>query len=712
MLSNLVPRTTVIKSGLVGHRFSVMRFSSFHHSNRFASSSFDGTVRIWNGKTQEKVLFHFSEAIEGLEVARDDNKIIVILSDSSQAYVYDLTTEELTFMSNDLVIRNLFATNPSSTVTAITSFDDEIYFYDHKRKILSNTNVFVENLSGDSLVWLDDKIIAVPKRNGHLAVVDSEEKTVINEVQIHDGLITSICRDGDKIVTVSEDGTGKVMNLEFQPLFGFKIDFTPLSVAYRDELGLIAVTGDRDLLIVNSNTKEVVYTKQDLSGSNVIILSSGELVKGSGEHDISLYNEKGEVIYKIKGRSNSVESAFFLGESQLVFGSGDKNVHLYNFIDGEERILARHNETVSAVISVDGVIIAGSFDDSISIWGLSEDKEIKRISGVPLVTAIASSPSRDIFAAGCSGDNSIRIFSSKGEELTDWIAHEDYINTVLFLNDDIVISGSDDNTLKFWKKDGKLISSLSTDSPVKAIDTTPELDFYVVGHLKGELDIFEKISNRRLARYNVSKPIQKIKILDASTILFGAQNILYLLTFDGTSIEDVQEVCRHTEPVKAISWVKKRKEVLSVDSSLEIIDTVFLKSDLNTSTEIESESESDTTVMFAPGVGDEEPEMIESQVQPEAETIVDEHKAIENLEKISEYFNTVLKQIDEMIAPELESFGIDTYQVATSMKNILESINTKLEGFKAGDLDIRQENEGNEEKPDWTGIDWGKKRPK
>ena len=57
-----------------------MRVASFHHSPRFASSSFDGTVRIWDGEKQEKVLFFFSEAIEGLSITPDDNNIIVVLA--------------------------------------------------------------------------------------------------------------------------------------------------------------------------------------------------------------------------------------------------------------------------------------------------------------------------------------------------------------------------------------------------------------------------------------------------------------------------------------------------------------------------------------------------------------------------------------------------------------------------------------------------------
>ena len=85
MYKDLTPQLELIFPGKSGHLFSVMRLASFNSSLRFASSSFDGTVRIWDNEKQEKVLFYFSEAIEGLEITPDDKKIIVILGESSKA---------------------------------------------------------------------------------------------------------------------------------------------------------------------------------------------------------------------------------------------------------------------------------------------------------------------------------------------------------------------------------------------------------------------------------------------------------------------------------------------------------------------------------------------------------------------------------------------------------------------------------------------------
>ncbi|MHA2055485.1 MAG: hypothetical protein ACW99F_18050, partial [Candidatus Hodarchaeales archaeon] len=129
-------RTRRLFSGGTGHQFSVMRVSAFHHSNRVASCSFDGTVRIWNDISQEDVLFFLSEAIECLEVTPDDNKIIIVSANSSKAYYFELTTKSIHEIGRGKVFRGLFGTNPTSTQTGLITFEDELYFFNHATQTL------------------------------------------------------------------------------------------------------------------------------------------------------------------------------------------------------------------------------------------------------------------------------------------------------------------------------------------------------------------------------------------------------------------------------------------------------------------------------------------------------------------------------------------------------------------------------------------------
>ncbi|UCE12911.1 MAG: hypothetical protein JSV04_12055 [Candidatus Heimdallarchaeota archaeon] len=721
MHGDLKPKTQIIIPGKTGHLFSVIRVASFHHSPRFASSSFDGTVRIWEGEQQENVLFYFSEAIEGLEITPDDEKIIVVLGDSSKAYLYNLKEEQLHEIGGDIAFRNLFGTNPSSTKVALTTFDDDVYIYDLTTQKLG-ARLFVENVSGNSLIWINNEKICIPKRNGNVAIINSEKRTIEQEVPVHDGLIVSICRDGDNIVTVSEDGTGRILDLDFKPLLGFKIDFTPISVDYSAQAGIAAVAGERKLLIVNTSTGDLLSHDQSLSGSNAVITSDSKIIKGTGERDISIFTQTGEKSAQIDGRSHTAEFVSFLSEDVIVFASGDNSVHKLSYSTREDEPLAAHKETVSSVLIIPSrkYVIAGAYDDTISIYDISNHKEVKRIKKVPLVTALAGSPSEDIFIAACGGDNTLHVFTAEGQKQTNWAAHDDFISSVLFMNDEVIVSGADDGIIKFWKRNGKLISKIETNSPIRSIGTTLEFDYNVTGHQNGDIILWEKISNRKISSYNVSLPIQRILVIDNSLLFFAAQNRLFQMGLDGRHITDVQEVCRHTEPIRGIHWQAKPEKVITVAHSIEIFETAFVKAEL-ISPPLEElmtkeVDEASTTVIFSPG------EMEEEVVEPETTTEVPVSTSteveisttdLEHLTKISDYLETISQQIKELVVPELESAEIDSSALIKSLDEVQKDLKRRLEGqteTQPKPEELKEEPPPEEEKPDWTSIDWGKRR--
>ena len=707
-------QTQSIIQGKIGHLFSVMRVASFHHSSRFASSSFDGTVRIWDNEKQEKVLFFFSEAIEGLSITPDDNNIIVVLADSSKAYLYNLQDEKLYEIGGDQAFRNLLGANPTSTKAALVTFDDNVIIFNLSTQTIG-ARIFVENVSGDSLIWINDNRICIPKRNGSVAIINIEKQEIEQEIPVHDGLITSICRDGDRIITVSEDGTGKISDLNFNPQFGFKIDFTPISVNYSAQAGIVVIAGERNMLIVNTSSGDLLNFDQSLSGCNAIITLDNKIVKGTGERDIAIYTTTGEKLFQIDGHSQTAEFVSFIKEDSLIYASGDNHVHQLSLPTGHDQTLAEHTETISSVLHVpsENLIISGAYDDSISIWDLTSQSEVKRIEKTPLVTALAMSPCEDIFVAACSGDNTLHVFTTKGDKQTEWTAHDDFISTVFFMNDEVIISGSDDGFIKFWKRSGKLISSVETKSPIKSIDTTLEFDYNVTGHLNGDLIFWEKISNRRITHHNVQAPIQRIKVVNNSLVLFAAQNKLYLMEMDGVHITKIQEICQHTEPIRGIYWQEKPEKIITVAHSVEIYETTFIAESEPIpppASEVFEEG-AESTVIFAPGgVIEETPsEPVSSEGALEEVTPVD----IEHLNKISEYLTTISQQIKELVIPELKSFSIDTNALENSLEDVRDKLKERIADHSEGKEDIGdtvEDRPSQEKKPDWTSIDWGKRK--
>ena len=708
----MLPQSTTVFSGVSGHRFSVMKLSPFHHTARIASCSFDGTVRIWENDKQYKVLFFFSEAVEGLEVTPDDSKIIVVLSDSSKLFIYDLENKILNEIGKGHVFRSFFpATSPDSNKTAVITFEDELFIYEHHNQNLGS-RVSVENVSGDSLIWLDNETCCVPKRDGNVVCVDSTTRTIKSQHRIHDGLITSICKDGDEIVTVSEDGTGKIHDLEFNPKFGFKLKFTPQSVCYSAKDKLIIVAGDRNLLFVDVHTGELTLTTQELTGCNTIINYESQIYRGTGEHDITVYSNTGQELRKILGRESTAEAVAFLRADELLFGSGDNSVHLLNYSSGNDEELVKHSETISDVLynPITQNIIASSFDDTISIYNLETRNELNRIKEVPLPTTLALSPSREFFAAGCSADNSIHVFHSTGEEFANWEAHEDFIGVIFFLNDEVVVSGSDDKFVRFWKPNGKLLTSLKMKASVKAVHTTPEFDYTVIGLENGDLLLFEKITNREIAKHSVSTSIQCIEVINNSLIFFAAKNILFSMNLDGPNIISVKEVTHHTEPIKGLFWDEKTKKITSIDHSIEIIETNFVD---NTEEKLQEETfDTSSTVVFAPSESYDE-------LQPEVKEKLrneDEQQSIQDndsLIKIKEYLSTISKQLTDLIQPKLKEIGINSEPLQIALKEIEEQVSRKVKHLQ--DRTIHQSGQSDEEKKteqesEWKSFDWGSKK--
>ncbi len=692
----------ILFSGVSGHKFSVMRLSPFHHSDRFASCSFDGTVRIWHEMKQERVLFFFPEAIEGLEVTPDDKKIIVVLADSSRAFIHELSKNLRREIGPGKVFRSLFGTSPDCSKTALVTFDDELYIYNHNTHSLGN-RVLVENVSGDSLIWIDNDTVGIPKRNGSVAVIDCRERGIANEHQIHDGLITSIFRDGEDIITVSEDGTGKVHDLNFKPKFGFKLNFTPQSVFYSSKENIIIVSGDRYLLFVDTPTGQLNLTSQDLSGCNPIITYNGSIFRGSGTNNISQFSTNGDVLNIVRGRLKTVEAVNFLDNQVLVYGSGDNAVHKLNCTTGADDSLISHSETVSSIVydPRTQIVIAGSFDDSISLYHLAQGTELERLKNVPLVTSLALSPSGSIFAAGCSGDNSIHVFDMSGKKINSWEAHEDYISTLYFLNDEVIISGSDDEFVRFWNQSGKLISSINLSAQVKSVFTTLEFDYNVIGLENGELIILEKTTNRKIGSYTSAASIQCIKVIDSSQVFFAAKEVLYRMELDGPNIISVEEVCRHTEPIKGLFWVEEEGAIISIDHSIEIIKTSFL------SDETPSES---TTIMFTPG------EMLEDESTKLSHEIKAEKTVSPNGEiliEIIEYLKAVSNQFNDLILPKLQELGVEAKSFQDALQTLEQNVNFKLsqvDSAKLRDSVISEQEDELESDSSWKSFDWGKRR--
>lgn len=156
----------------------------------------------------------------------------------------------------------------------------------------------------------------------------------------------------------------------------------------------------------------------------------------------SVNNEK-------KAKINELQS--LVKASQSLFASGQKLEALIEGIKADEKLhnLGKVNQELDTSIK--------------SVLGQSvyQVQEINRLKGhTKGISGIAISPDGKMIAT-VSFDQTLKLWKSDGTLLTSILAHDDKIYTVDFSPDSqMLVSASDDKTIKLWRKDGTLIRTI------------------------------------------------------------------------------------------------------------------------------------------------------------------------------------------------------------------------------------------------------------
>jgi len=236
------------------------------------------------------------------------------------------------------------------------------------------------------------------------------------------------------------------------------------------ETNLIATcSGDKTIKIWNETTLlatlpdhvDYVYSLEYSSIDNILISSSRDT-------SIKLWNiSTFNLIKTLLGHENSVISLALLeNESILISGSCDNTIIIWDLKSLTlTKALKEHYGCVNALdIFKRKFLFSGSSDKRILVWNIGNNfKLFHELVGHE--KAIASLISFGNILASASLDKTIRIwtfsFITKVIELNQ--AHEKYINAICVLENGLIATGSEDKTIKIWKKNNeKYLELVST----------------------------------------------------------------------------------------------------------------------------------------------------------------------------------------------------------------------------------------------------------
>ena len=240
------------------------------------------------------------------------------------------------------------------------------------------------------------------------------------------------------------------------------------------------------------------------------------------KYELSLKN-LGDCIYSIIKLDKNNTFALSIGKNIII---------IKDYKTTNKKILSGHMKNITTLnLLKENILISGSEDKTIRIWNYEKEKCIQIITGnyEKIDTILILSEIK--IAIGCF--NIIRIFNlEKKKEEYNLIGHEKSINTIIKINDNIIASGSYDNTIKLYSlieknvkftlfghdspiycllllNNGKLISgSGSYDKSIKVWNLKEKnCEFTLLGH-KREVRCLNELKNGFLISGSMDKSIR------------------------------------------------------------------------------------------------------------------------------------------------------------------------------------------------------------
>ena len=189
---------------------------------------------------------------------------------------------------------------------------------------------------------------------------------------------------------------------------------------------------------------------------SLIELSSGQLVTGSYDYTIRIWNanyDKEDIIIEEKSR---ILCLLEFEKNKILCGTTNNLINLYG-IDGLNYeylyTFVGHTLWINCLIGINKNYFASTSNDTkIKIWDYYNNKCLKTLEGHEdcILTLILLKTSKFLCSGGA--DLTIRIWDWENNKCLQILkGHEKWVKCVLELDNEIIVSGSDDKSIKLWK---------------------------------------------------------------------------------------------------------------------------------------------------------------------------------------------------------------------------------------------------------------------
>ncbi|MBD2198235.1 MULTISPECIES: WD40 domain-containing protein [Calothrix] len=465
------------RNSIEGYKTAVTCVSFSADSQIGVAGSDDGMVKIWqrNGKVISSFQVHnkkvttvsFSPDGQMIVAGTVDGKVVVSDRNGKEISNFPGHEEEITSISFSPDAQKLISGSKDKTIK-ISSLDGKITktLKGHKDSI--NSVVFspdgqlIASGSEDTTVkfWnIDGKLIKT------LDTDDSVKKVAFSPnsqtiVSVSDFSQTKLWRRDGSLLNNIDGVYGDAATFSLDGKTIAFADFTDNAIYIQ---------------IYQINTGKVVENFQLKGhGNNVTNISISPdlqmLASGSEDRTVKLWNlEKKSNFNKDWQSTDTITDVSFSPNGQLIASVSNGNkVQLWQQNGTLKTTLPGHNSKIS--FSTDSQMLATASEESVVYLWQRDGTFLKTIQGNNL------SISHDKKIIGLvKDDNSVELAASDGKHIATLKGHKDTVNEIIFSPDSKTIATVSKKTIKLWKINGTLITTLNSDSSFD--DSSPQIVF-------------------------------------------------------------------------------------------------------------------------------------------------------------------------------------------------------------------------------------------
>jgi len=236
------------------------------------------------------------------------------------------------------------------------------------------------------------------------------------------------------------------------------------------------LSGGRDTTIkVWDNYGEEKYTLKEHLNSILCIekISDDTFISGSRDQHIIVWKNY-KVANRIRIHNALVLSLCRINNTTFASGSGDNTIQIANLDGNILKTLHEHTNWVWQVIKLDEHTIAScSEDHTIKIWDIERGALLTTFTeNNPVISLAFHINTRQLIAGNLNGGISIRSLSDnyQQQKLNTFPAHDGIIRAIKFINEDTIATGGEDNKVKLWHLNGRLLAELKHQNFVQSIE--------------------------------------------------------------------------------------------------------------------------------------------------------------------------------------------------------------------------------------------------